>query len=241
MGSGFLATLDCIGADADAPNCRSDRAVGPLGLLEVSLYYVGRPSKYSQDEMLDAGATLIARDGPGALTIVAVAQHLGAPSGSIYHRFASRDVLAASLWLRAVERFQTAWLDSVGHEDPGEAVRRGARCVLTWSRDHLDDARLLLLFRSRDLIHGDWPAALERDNRRLRAQLDRKMRDLDDRLGAVTPTERRRVRFAAMDIPYGAVRGPLGRGRAPEPELDAMVDDAVVAVINRLPARRTFQ
>ena len=75
-------------------------------------------------------------------------------------------------------------------------------------RGHLDDARLLLLFRSRDLIHGDWPSALGRDD---------------------LVRDRRRVRFAAMDIPYGAVRGPLSRGRAPEPELDAMIDDAVVA------------
>lgn len=196
---------------------------------------------YSPGEILDAGAALISSGGPSALSIAAVAQRLGAPSGSIYHRFASRDELGASLWLRAVDRFQTAWLGSVEHEDPGEAVRHGARCVLTWSRENLDDARLLLLFRSRDLIHGDWPSAFERDNRRLRAQLDRRLRDLDNRFGAVTLTDRRRVRFAAMDIPYGAVRGPLGRGRAPEPELDPMVDDAVIAVINRLPSRRSSQ
>lgn len=195
---------------------------------------MGRPSLYSRDQILDAGAALISSGGPSALSIAAVAQRLGAPSGSIYHRFASRDLLAASIWLRAVERFQTAWLRAVEHEDPSEAIRRGAGCVLTWSRDNLDDARLLLLFRSRDLVHGDWPPALDGHNRRLRAQLNGAMRDLDDRLGAVTPTDRRRVRFAAMDIPYGAVRGPLGRGRAPEPELDAMVDDAVTAVINRL-------
>lgn len=199
---------------------------------------MARPSKYSADDILDVAGTLVRRGGPATLSVSAVAQRLGAPSGSIYHRFESRDVLAASLWLRTVERFQTGGLAALAHEDPREAVRASAAFVLAWSRDHLDDAQLLLLFRSRDLLVGPWPATLRHRNRRQRHALDRVVRDLNDRLGAVTIADRRRVLFALFDIPYGAVRGPLGRGRAPEPELDEIVDDAVTAAIDKISTRR---
>jgi AcrR family transcriptional regulator len=200
---------------------------------------VARPAKYSSDDILDVAGALVRRSGPASLSVSAVAHSLGAPSGSIYHRFESRDVLAASLWLRTIERFQTGGLIALANEDPREAVRASAAFVLSWSRDHLDDAQLLLLYRSRDLLVGPWPAALRHRNRRQRQALDRVVRDLGERLGAVTKADRRRVLFALFDIPYGAVRGPLGRGRAPEPELDEIVDDAVCAAIDGISARRS--
>lgn len=193
--------------------------------------------KYSVDDILDGAGALVLRSGPASLSVSAVAQSLGAPSGSIYHRFESRDVLAASLWLRTVERFQADFLAAVTDEDPRDAVRASAAFVLRWSREHLDDARLLLLYRSRDLLVGPWPATLQHRNRRQRHALDRVVRDLSDRLGAVTTTDRRRVLFALFDIPYGAVRGPLGRGRAPELVLDEMVDDAVCSAIDGISTR----
>jgi AcrR family transcriptional regulator len=190
-----------------------------------------------------AGA-LVRRSGPAALSVSAVAQSLGAPSGSIYHRFESRDVLAASLWLRTVERFQSDYFaalttsDDPREDDPREVTRESAAFVLGWCRDHLDDARLLLLHRSSDLLVGPWPATLRHRNRRQRHALERFVTDISDRLGAVTKTDRRRVLFALFDIPYGAARGPLGRGRAPEPELDEIVDDAVCAAIDGISTRR---
>lgn len=37
--------------------------------------------------------------------------------------------------------------------------------------------------------------------------------------------------FAVVEIPYAAVRSSLAAGIAPPPMLDAMVDDAVTAVL----------
>ncbi|NOX28486.1 MAG: helix-turn-helix transcriptional regulator, partial [Actinobacteria bacterium] len=56
---------------------------------------MGRRPKYSSDQILDAAASLLAADGPTALSVARIAARLGAPSGSIYHRFGSRDVLVA--------------------------------------------------------------------------------------------------------------------------------------------------
>ena len=192
---------------------------------------------YSDDDVLDAASAVFGNGGPSGLSIVAVAQHLGAPSGSIYHRFASRDLLVGTLWLRTVERFQEGCLAALSLDDPREAVRAAALFVLNWSRTNLDDARLLLLHHSRDFIDGDWPPALQAKNVRLRRQLDRSIRALNARLGAVSKSDRRRVLVAVVDIPSGAVRGPLRRGVAPEAELDAIVDDAVVATIDGISRR----
>lgn len=48
---------------------------------------MGRAARYSEDGMLDAAAALLVDGGPPALTAVGVARRLGAPSGSVYHRF----------------------------------------------------------------------------------------------------------------------------------------------------------
>ena len=68
--------------------------------------------------MLDAAGALLVAGGAHGLTASAVARSLSAPSGSVYHRFASRDHLAAALWLRTVERFDrdvVAGLHADGH------------------------------------------------------------------------------------------------------------------------------
>src|ERR1700757_466420 len=69
---------------------------------------MGRPAKFDVDAVLDAALRVLERGGIGALTAVAVCKELKAPSGSFYHRFASRDALLVELWLRCAERFQTA-------------------------------------------------------------------------------------------------------------------------------------
>lgn len=196
-----------------------------------------RPPKFSSDQILDAAATLLAEVGPAALSVAAVARALGAPSGSIYHRFGSRDVLVATLWLRSVERFHAAITPTLDEADPAAAVRRFALAVVEWSRTKPVDARMLLVHRSSDLLHDGWPPDLVERNRAQRARVAAMLRELERRLGATDVESRRRVAFAAVDVPYAAVRSSLVRGRTPPPELDAIVVDAVDGVIGRLPMR----
>ncbi len=195
---------------------------------------MGRRSKYSSDQILDAAASLLADDGPHALSVARIAGRLGAPSGSIYHRFGSRDVLVASLWLRAVEGFQNALDRAFDEPDPHLAARAFARRILDWTRTDTQSAQLLVLHRSTDLVDGEWPADLVARNREQLARVEHMTDVLGDRLGATSLAERRRVVFAVIDIPYGAVRSALARGEAPGPELNEIVDDAVVAVLDPL-------
>ena len=65
-----------------------------------------RPAKFTEDQILDSALRLVAEGGPGAATIAGIAGLLGAPVGSIYHRFRSRDLLLARFWIRTIKDFQ---------------------------------------------------------------------------------------------------------------------------------------
>src|SRR6516165_1285896 len=81
-----------------------------------------RPSRFSEAQILDATAAIVAADGPGAATIGAIGNVLKAPSGSIYHRFASHDVLLGRLWLSKAAFFQK----------PDQVTPRIASCPWEW-------------------------------------------------------------------------------------------------------------
>lgn len=188
---------------------------------------MSRPAKYGEDEILDVSRGLVVESGPAALTMAAVAGSLGAPSGSLYHRFAGRDTLAAAMWLRAVRRFQRGYLAALGNPDPLLAAMGAAGHVVAWSRANLGDAQLLLLFRSEDLLHGVWPVSLRDENLRLQHQLETAIGNLQTAFGATTPAWRHRVSYAVTDVPYAAVRPALLAGEPPLESADVLVAETV--------------
>ncbi len=186
-----------------------------------------RPAKFSEDQILDVSRDLVVQSGPATLTMTAVARLLGAPSGSLYHRFPARDTLAAALWIRGVRRFQNGYLAKLSNPDPLNAALGAAGHVVTWSRANLSDARLLMQFRSSDLVHGPWPQALRHENFRLQHQLEAGIGDLQTAFGATEPAERHRVSYAVIDVPYGAVRPALLAGKPPPDSTDVLVAETV--------------
>ena len=71
---------------------------------------MARPRLHGDDAVLDAARDVVLEAGSGAATTAAVSARSGAPVGSLYHRFGSRDRLLAELWLRTVRRFQDGLL-----------------------------------------------------------------------------------------------------------------------------------
>ncbi|MFD0539407.1 TetR/AcrR family transcriptional regulator [Actinomadura luteofluorescens] len=116
---------------------------------------MGRPAKFGEDRILDAALAVTAEGGPAAATIAAIAERLGAPSGSLYHRFGSRDLLLATLWTRCVRRFQDGFVAALDAGDAEAAALHTPR----WCRGHPAEAAVLLLHRRRDLAAA-WPAEL---------------------------------------------------------------------------------
>lgn len=196
-----------------------------------------RPAKYSADAILDATRDLIVAAGPTAMTMSAVAERLGAPSGSLYYRFPGRDDLVATLWLRCVRRFLDGYVSAIRKDSPFDAALGAARYVVEWSRQHLDDARVLLLFRSDDLLNDAWPADLRRENLDLQDRLEKALGELEAALGATDGLDRERIRFAVVDVPYAAVRRPLLAGVAPPLSVDALVVATATQILEPLTGR----
>lgn len=191
-----------------------------------------RPPSFSEDQILDAGLALVAEGGPAALTMSAISERVGAPSGSIYHRFGSRDLLVGHLWVRTVETFQSGWLDALSAEgEPVDMARRSAAHVLTWSAKNPNGARLLMRHRSEDLLAADWPEPLRDANRRQRERVAEALDDLSQRFGVSGHRHLRRLTFACIEIPTAEVRHCLARGTVPDATSHQLVDEAVLALL----------
>ena len=75
---------------------------------------MGRRERHTRDRILGAALRAVASRGAGAVNVAAVRDELGAPVGSIYHRYGSLRHLLAEAWLAAVESFQGGFLAALG-------------------------------------------------------------------------------------------------------------------------------
>lgn len=182
-----------------------------------------RPARYTADDFLDAAAALLARAGPAAVTMSAVARATGAPSGSMYHRFTSRAALCGELWVRTEERFHAGFAAALsGPGSPRSRCVAAARYTVHWCRDHPDEAQVLLAGADA-LAAQDWPDQLTVR----RHGLHRKLRNLLTGL----PADADRVTAAVVDIPYAVVRRHLLAGRRIPRSADAIVTECAQALV----------
>ena len=92
-----------------------------------------RPARFTLDELLDAAAALLAADGPSAVAMSVVARAVGAPSGSMYHRFPTRAALCGELWIRTEERFHAGFTAALSTStDPQQRCVAAARFSVQW-------------------------------------------------------------------------------------------------------------
>jgi AcrR family transcriptional regulator len=177
---------------------------------------------FDNADFLAAARALACERGPSAVTVDSITQRLKAPKGSFYHRFPSRDALLGELWLKTVLAYQEGFVAAI---EAGNGLA-AALHTPAWTRLHLDDARLLLLYSRHDFVQGDWPAALERgvcdQAQRFEACLASFARHAFGRAG---PTELRRATFVLAEVPFAAMKPHLER-REPPP---ALVDELITA------------
>src|SRR5882672_10245039 len=179
---------------------------------------MSRPSKFSAAQILDAAATLVAADGPGAATIGAISARLKAPSGSIYHRFASRDVLLGRLWLSKAAFFQNRFTEALLHADAAKAGLEAALSLPRSVRADFTGARIMLLHRREDFLSGGWPADMAEEAARLREQADAALKGIARRLFVrANPEQLRLTIFAILDVPFAAVRRHVAANELPPP------------------------
>jgi AcrR family transcriptional regulator len=184
-------------------------------------------------DFLAAARIIAAETGPATVTVASVTDRLGAPTGSFYYRFASRDLLLGELWLQTVLAFQVGFVAAV---EAGEGLA-AALHVPAWARAHPDDARLLLLHSRHDFVPGAWPEELVHgvadQARRFEQCLERFARS---GLGGVHAGALRRAQFILADVPIAAVRPHLQRREPPPPLVDELIRRTYQAVLEWPPA-----
>ncbi len=164
---------------------------------------------YTVDQILDA-ATGAVHEHWRAATVAHVLARLDAPSGSIYHRFASRDALFASAWVRAVHRYHAQFDGIYEIADPVGAIVETGLLIPRFCRAHPRDARMLTVFRHRDLVAAP-PAGLDGSLHDLNAPVSRLLTHLTERrYGRVSERGLALVALATRDAPLGMVRSLIG-------------------------------
>ncbi|MFD4394565.1 TetR/AcrR family transcriptional regulator [Kitasatospora sp. NPDC058397] len=192
---------------------------------------MARPPRFDTDQILDAAVRLAASAGPAGVTMSAVAQAIGAPSGSMYHRFPGRTALLAEVWLRTVERFQEGHFAALGSApDPHPAARAAARHVISWSRAHPQEASLLL-YGAEEFGRAGWSEEhKERADLGNRRVLD-SIGSLAETLGAAGPQDHERITLALIDLPLSVVRRHLRAGQPLPPHAEDLTEECTTALL----------
>lgn len=194
------------------------------------------PKRLFEDaDFLAAARDLAATGGPASVTVSSVTGRLGAPVGSFYHRFASRDVLLANVWLDTALAFQTGFVAAI---KAGDGLAAALHTPI-WVRSHLKAARAFLLYHRDDFAHGNWPQDLKdrvaRQGRRVDAAYKRFARDAFAGVGA---NELQLARFVLAEVPKAAVGSYLRKGVAPPTIVDEMIVTTYQAIVGKFGAGR---
>ncbi|MFI6996674.1 TetR/AcrR family transcriptional regulator [Nocardia sp. NPDC050175] len=188
-----------------------------------------RPAIYDTDLLLDTAARIVAAAGVSGLSVKAVVRASGAPSGSVYHRFPTGAALSGALWVRTLERFHAGLLPLLAADDPIEACVDAARYVLTWSRDHPDEAHVLLAGPA-----GYAPDRWTPDQTTRNTELGTAFR------AAITTVARRlepaehatdKVVIAVIDLPYSIVRRYLGTNTEIPCHIEELIATSARAIV----------
>ena len=191
-----------------------------------------RPQKFDQDMILDAALKEGSRHGFETVSVSRIASRLGAPSGSLYHRYRSRDALVVELWLRTVERFQTAYVSTLAGKQPAkERVRGSIQFVFDWCKEHRAEAEMLMRYRRKDLLKGNMPSSISRRAAVLNEPAKHALNQLAHDLNPSSP-DIERVRFVCITLPMAAVRESLVAGERPSESVIQLVDEAASALLS---------
>jgi AcrR family transcriptional regulator len=185
-------------------------------------------AKFSHSDFLGAALAIASEHGPTAVTVASISERLRAPTGSFYHRFASRNVLLGALWLRTVLNFQQGISAAI---DAGDGLR-AALHTPAWVREHLDEGRLLLLYHHDDFVQGEWPEELRERVAAMTAGMRTGARRYARLLfGRDAAEEVRLGQFLLAEVPVAAVRRHLLRREPPPPLVDRLIRVTYRAVV----------
>ncbi len=193
---------------------------------------MGRKALFERRDITGAALRLVAERGPQSVTIADVAREIGAPTGSIYHRYQSRDQLLAELWMDVVEGFQREFVAVLDRARDLDAAVDVAGFMPTWARSHPLETRVLLLHRRRDFVTGEWPDYLAGRAAALEPQLGQALRAFALRAcGGASSDTMARLRYALLDAPFGGLKPYVQAGKPIPRIVDQLVGETARAVL----------
>ncbi|MBO0854159.1 MAG: TetR/AcrR family transcriptional regulator [Nocardia sp.] len=191
---------------------------------------MGRRATYSTEALVSAAVELFAGGGVRALTMTAVARAVGAPSGSVYHRFPDRPALLAAVWLYTVRDFQAGYWGALGPEPSVEAAIGAGEWMVDWCREN-PAAAAVLQAGPHAFAPESWSAESAQTLKELQDKQTREIKSLVDRISTRTGLPRDQTRFALFDLPLAVVRPYLIAGKRPPQRSRAMVRDLTAAIL----------
>ncbi|MDO8654706.1 MAG: TetR/AcrR family transcriptional regulator [Undibacterium sp.] len=180
-----------------------------------------RLAKFNEDHFINAAIEIAAHCGVSSVSISAIAHKTGAPVGSVYHRFESRDTILARAWLKVNNDFRQTVASKWALGDTWLAVAS----FMLWCRSNPVYAQFLLQCENTSVFNEslslDLHAQLEAEQSALDACFElclqnAKHRLLDDNIEAI-------LRFVLIDSPSAIVKPYLIQNRPIPTTIDAML------------------
>lgn len=174
---------------------------------------MGRKSMFEATELYDAvGEQLVAT---GRFTIQEFSEKTGISTGSIYHRFSSREALLAESWLHALRAFQPDFLKQLR----GASLQAGELAALAiprFCREHPRPAAVLACCRQTEFTSPETPSELVEQISKANLEVAEEVRKFAKRVNRSLLS----CRLALAAYPLAAVRMYL-----PDQPVPPAVDD----------------
>lgn len=135
------------------------------------------------------------------VTIQEIVRESGISSGSLYHRFGSREALLAEAWLDALLAFQARFLAAL-EEGGEEAGLQAALATPRFCREEPDRARILVQCRQSEFLCSDSPRPIKDKIETANANAFARISDFASGFGVDFET----AKVAMVGFPLGAVK-----------------------------------
>ena len=182
-----------------------------------------RLAKFNENNFIDSAIAVAAQCGVGAVSMAAIAVKAGAPIGSVYHRFDSRNAILARAWLRVKSDFREEVASLWGEGD----TWAGVHGLLDWCRRKPVYARFLLQCEDSPDFNGslddELQAALEQEQAALDACFARCAAAMSNTVQGASGLDHLVLKFMLIDAPVAVVKPYLTQERAIPASVDAML------------------
>lgn len=190
---------------------------------------MGRPARFTDQELIQATARISAKLGPGNATISLIAEEAKAPVGSVYHRYPSKGALLAEAWIAAAEGFGAQFRSILAQAKDIESALEASLVTPRFARtDHAGG--VLLFAHRRDDFLDEAPEESRARATKQTSDVLHSIAEAAKRFLPRDPRGREKLAVALLGLPYGAVRIFLPHAVPPK-ELDTTIKAAARAAI----------